>query len=608
MSPVTGNKITLNEQEHEINSDGLTGFFVDKPAGNMNITLNPAGYEAAIVNINPGDVQSSRITLNENITIQYEAATGGTVSRASETLPSIIGAAQGSIATVNAEYSFANWTKDGVSVSSETHFIPAKADGLNVAAAYTANFKAKTYTVAFNANGGGTTSTANKDVTYDSTYGELPTVTREDYKFKGWFTAASEGTEITAATTVKITADQTLYAQWEKKPAITVTANDASKTYDGTELTNNGWAYTGELATGDSLVVTIAGTRTDAGTAPNEVTFVKVMQGITDVTVNYEITYIAGTLVINSSSDGGESSATSQPTRKSVDILINGKTETAATATTNREGGKTVTTVVVDDKKVEERLEQEGSNAVVTIPVLSGADVVIGTLNGQTVKNMENKDAVLEVKTGQVTYTLPAFQINIDAVSEQIGEDVKLKDIVVSVKISEPAADTVRIVEDTANENDYLIVAESVEFEITCSRGDKTVEVSKFSAYVEILVAIPEGIDPSKITTGIIVNADGTFSHVPTVRALGLMRSGTGKDVFNDVPKDDWYYDAVSIAYENDIISGYGSGQFGPMDKITREQVMTMIARAMKITKPDVELTDSEVAKVLALILTHSYL
>lgn len=54
------------------------------------------------------------------------------------------------------------------------------------------------------------------------------------------------------------------------------------------------------------------------------------------------------------------------------------------------------------------------------------------------------------------------------------------------------------------------------------------------------------------------------------VRGLGLMRSGSGKDVFNDVAKDAWYYDAVAIAYEYNLIGGYGNGQFGPMNKITR--------------------------------------
>ena len=69
-----------------------------------------------------------------------------------------------------------------------------------------------------------------------------------------------------------------------------------------------------------------------------------------------------------------------------------------------------------------------------------------------------------------------------------------------------------------------------------------------------------------------------------TVNALGLMRKGTGKTVFDDVAKKSWYFDAVSIAYENGIVSGTTSDTFSPNDKITREQAMTMISRAMKLT------------------------
>jgi len=346
------------------------------------------------------------------------------------------------------------------------------------------------------------------------------------------------------------------------------------------------------------------------------------------------------------------------PPANGIEIFVNGKAETAATSTTVQNGTNMVTTIVIDDNKIEQRLAQEGDNAVVAIADNSGASIVVGQLNGQTVKNMEAKAAVLEIKTGQATYTLPAAQINIDAISEAIGKDVELKDITVNIKISQPTADTVRVMEDTANKNNYQLVVSPVEFEITCSNGSKTLEVSRFNSYVERLVAIPEGVDPSRITTGIILNSDGTFSHVPTVitvidgkyyakinsltnsvysviyspktfkdienhwakkavndmasrlvigggtdglfspdkditraefasilvRALGLMRPGTGKDVFNDVGSKDWYYDSISIAHQYGIISGYGNGQFRPQDTVTREQAMTMIARAMSIT------------------------
>ena len=85
----------------------------------------------------------------------------------------------------------------------------------------------------------------------------------------------------------------------------------------------------------------------------------------------------------------------------------------AATQVENRK----VLTVFVDDKKVEEKLQKEGNNTVVTIPVNIDADVIIGQLNGQTIKEMENKEAILQVKTENATYTLPATEIKIDYVS-----------------------------------------------------------------------------------------------------------------------------------------------------------------------------------------------
>ena len=75
------------------------------------------------------------------------------------------------------------------------------------------------YTVTFNANGGvgGTT----RSVESGKAVGTLPTPTRTDYTFLGWFTAASGGTQITAST--KVTANVTFYAQWKANAAPTQT-------------------------------------------------------------------------------------------------------------------------------------------------------------------------------------------------------------------------------------------------------------------------------------------------------------------------------------------------------------------------------------------------
>ena len=77
-----------------------------------------------------------------------------------------------------------------------------------------AKWKANTYTVTFNLNGGNNVNPATKQATYDSAYGPLPTANRVGYTFSGWYTDPTGGTKITSDTIVKITANQTLYAHW----------------------------------------------------------------------------------------------------------------------------------------------------------------------------------------------------------------------------------------------------------------------------------------------------------------------------------------------------------------------------------------------------------
>jgi len=74
-------------------------------------------------------------------------------------------------------------------------------------------FNATRCTATFNAQGG-TVSPASKLVAQGYAYGALPTPNRTGHTFGGWFTAASGGSQVTAATTVTQTASHTLYAHW----------------------------------------------------------------------------------------------------------------------------------------------------------------------------------------------------------------------------------------------------------------------------------------------------------------------------------------------------------------------------------------------------------
>ena len=110
-------------------------------------------------------------------------------------------------------YTFAGWftaQTGGTLVNASTTVTQTSAHTLW--ARWTDN-AATTCTVSFDAQGGAV-SPESKGVTAGQMYGTLPTPTRPGYTFVGWFTAASSGTLVNAATTVTQTADHTVWARW----------------------------------------------------------------------------------------------------------------------------------------------------------------------------------------------------------------------------------------------------------------------------------------------------------------------------------------------------------------------------------------------------------
>ncbi|WP_438448904.1 pectinesterase family protein [Gorillibacterium sp. sgz5001074] len=78
------------------------------------------------------------------------------------------------------------------------------------------------------------------------------------------------------------------------------------------------------------------------------------------------------------------------------------------------------------------------------------------------------------------------------------------------------------------------------------------------------------------------------------VRALGL---NEGKAVgFSDVADDDWFSGAIGAAKQAGLVNGFDDGSFRPNAGITREEMVTMIVRALKFggqeTKGDPSLLD----------------
>ncbi|MDR2610152.1 MAG: InlB B-repeat-containing protein [Clostridiales Family XIII bacterium] len=73
---------------------------------------------------------------------------------------------------------------------------------------------ANKHTVTFDANGGTLSGAATKEVFESEPYGALPTATRKNYTFAGWYTAKTGGAKVTDSSVMATTGRQTLYARW----------------------------------------------------------------------------------------------------------------------------------------------------------------------------------------------------------------------------------------------------------------------------------------------------------------------------------------------------------------------------------------------------------
>ncbi|WP_185602109.1 S-layer homology domain-containing protein, partial [Paenibacillus sp. 598K] len=364
---------------------------------------------------------------------------------------------------------------------------------------------------------------------------------------------------------------------------------------------------------------------------------------------------------------------TPEPADTGVEVIVGGKAEPGAAPRMTNQGGRRTATVALDARQLDDLLSSAGQRPTVTLAVKTEADAVVGELTGRMVSSMEQRQAVIVIRTGGADYTLPAEQINIQAVSQQLGETVALEDIVVRIEIAKPAPAVATRVENAATTGGFVLVAPPLEFNVTAIHGSHTVHVSRFNSYVERSIKLPAGIDPDKVTTGVVIEPDGTVRHVPTqvsviagsyyakinsltnstysviwnpvtfedverhwsreavddmgsrlivsgvgegsflpdlditraefaailVRGLGLGPESVSS-AFADVSSSAWYSVVVATAADYGLIHGFEDGTFRPQVKITREQAMTMLARAMQLTGLKAQLPASSASEQLA--------
>lgn len=200
-------------------------------------------------------------------------------------------------------------------------------------------------------------------------------------------------------------------------------------------------------------------------------------------------------------------------------------------------------------------LGSAGGTVNVVTEQVGGAVALTLTADGKTVENVP----------GGVTLTVPAEDAGAGTVAVLVHDDgtreVLQRSVVKDGKLSAPLSGsaTVEIVDNGKTFADV-------------QPTDWAAEAVTFASARELFNGTSETtFSPEETTSrGMVATVLYRLEGQPE-QALA--------DVYNDVSDDAWYADSVAWAAENGIVNGYGDGQFGPNDSVTREQFVVMLWR-----------------------------
>ena len=341
-----------------------------------------------------------------------------------------------------------------------------------------------------------------------------------------------------------------------------------------------------------------------------------------------------------------------------------GNTTTAGTSQTGMgsvtmENGTAV--VTINSEKLAKEISGGKPGSIIILAITGNVNKADFNLTVADLKAIADNGSMLQLESSMGIYKLPATEIDFNAILKQYP-NISDKDIKVTVRFSiadgsnatlngsklvgQPISITVSLVAgDKAIELDEF--TKYVERDLPVPDGSsfttgvviekdgtlrpvptKTITINgkKYAAIfsrtnsIYALVIKPVSFDDMKghwakeavndLASRLVINGVGNNAFAPDrditraefaaiiVRALGLKTQDN--PAFTDVKPGSWYYGAVAAAYKYGIVSGYGDGAFRPENKISRQEVMAMTARAMNIAGMDAAITDEATAAELA--------
>ena len=252
------------------------------------------------------------------------------------------------------------------------------------------------------------------------------------------------------------------------------------------------------------------------------------------------------------------------------------------------------------------------ANKTFTVKNSTSADI---TVNGQPIKPTESYTFKYThssggssggSSSGKTTYKVTTSAVNNGGVNASPSNAEKGATITITLSpdkgykldkltVTDGSGKTVSTVKKSDTVYTFTMPASAVKVGVSYVKATETPSETKFNdvSANDWFASAVDYVTGKGMMNG---TADNTFSpKANTTRGMVVTvlyrlenQPSTSAASFTDVASGAYYANAVAWANANGIVSGYGSGKFGPNDKVTREQLAAILYRYAQYKKYDV--------------------
>lgn len=237
------------------------------------------------------------------------------------------------------------------------------------------------------------------------------------------------------------------------------------------------------------------------------------------------------------------------------------------------------------------------------------------TVNGQTIKPTESYTFKYThssggssggSSSGKTTYKVTTSAVNNGGVNASPSNAEKGATITITLSpdkgykldkltVTDGSGKTVSTVKKSDTVYTFTMPASAVKVGVSYVKATETPSETKFNdvSANDWFASAVDYVTGKGMMNGTAANtfspkANTTRGMVVTVLYRLENQPSTSAASFTDVASGAYYANAVAWANANGIVSGYGSGKFGPNDKVTREQLAAILYRYAQYKKYDV--------------------